>query len=266
MIVCFGTHFPHPIILIMIMGILTKCNSFFRTKLTPKFQPFSNSIRGSVDSTDEKFTPILISIEGNIGAGKTTLLDYLRKSHPEWNFIREPVDTWSSIRNENDESLLQVFYKDRKRWSYTFQNCALLTRHQNIESTVSDVKNIAPNGRQVFLTERCLETDYQVFTKMLRAEHSIDELEFDLYKRWLSHLQSTATPLSAIVHVNTTPDICAERIKKRSREGEDEIALEYLNSLESYQSKWLNSVSVPSISTDMLDLEKVEQFIMDFVT
>jgi deoxyadenosine/deoxycytidine kinase len=244
--------------------MLSNCNAFFRINLKLNSRPLSNSFQRSFSTADDKFTPILISIEGNIGAGKSTLLDYLRKSHPEWKFIREPVDTWSEIRNESGESLLQVFYKDRKRWSYTFQNCALLTRFQNIEATISDAKKDNSTGRQVFLTERCLETDYQVFTKMLREEGSIDGLEFDLYKRWLSHLRSTATPLSGIVHVNTTPEICAERIKKRSREGEDEIGLEYLNNLESYQSKWLDSLPVPSISTDLVDLERVERFIKDF--
>ena len=68
----------------------------------------------------------MIYMKGNIGAGKTTLLKSLRMKHPEWIFIDEPVDTWSNIRNDNQESILEVFYKDRKRWSYTFQNCMWL--------------------------------------------------------------------------------------------------------------------------------------------
>jgi deoxyadenosine/deoxycytidine kinase len=110
--------------------------------------------------------PILVSIEGNIGAGKTTLLNSLRQSWPEWIFIDEPVSTWGEIKNTEGESILEVFYRDRKRWSYTFQTCALLTRYQNIELAVNHERMLGKMGNLVFLTERCLDTDYQVFTKV----------------------------------------------------------------------------------------------------
>jgi deoxyadenosine/deoxycytidine kinase len=86
-------------------------------------------------------TPIIISIDGNIGAGKTTFLNELKTTHPEWHFIDEPVDSWMKFKNEHGESLLEVFYKDRKRWSYTFQNCAFLTRIRAITKAIEDFLN-----------------------------------------------------------------------------------------------------------------------------
>lgn len=207
-------------------------------------------------------TPILISIEGNIGAGKTTLLEELRLRHPEWKIISEPVDTWSQITNDNGDSILQVFYQDRKRWSYTFQNCALLTRYQNIEDTIVQAREVGLTGKLVFLTERCLDTDYHVFTKMLRSEGSIDKLELELYERLLNQLKVTATPLSAIIHVETNPLTCGERIKQRSRTGEESIPMEYLESLNHYQCKWVNSIEVPTIKySDRPDITHLEEFI-----
>ena len=47
-----------------------------------------------------------------------------------------------------------------------------------------------------------------------------------------------ATPLSAIVYINTSPELCASRIVQRSRGGEQGIPLEYLKSLDSYQRRW----------------------------
>lgn len=76
--------------------------------------------------------PILISIEGDIGAGKSTLIQYLKERNPTWNFIDEPVGTWTSLKTDEGENLLELFYKDQKRYSYTFQNCALLSRAMNI--------------------------------------------------------------------------------------------------------------------------------------
>ena len=96
--------------------------------------------RRSLTTKVERSTPqpLLVSIEGNIGAGKSTLLDKLRSENPNWIVINEPVGVWSSFRNDANENMLEVFYKDRKRWSYTFQNCALLTRFQNIESAIAE--------------------------------------------------------------------------------------------------------------------------------
>jgi deoxyadenosine/deoxycytidine kinase len=204
--------------------------------------------------------PVLISIEGNIGSGKSTLLKNLRLRNPEWSFIDEPVDTWSNIRNDEGNSMLEVFYKDRKRWSYTFQNCALLTRHQYIEAAVKNMRT-SVTGNHVFLTERCLDTDFHVFTKMLRAEGSIDKLELDLYLRLLTQLKSTATPLSAIIHVNTPPLVCAERIKMRSRSGEDSISMDYLTALDQRQTEWIASETLPTLVTDVSDITHAEDFI-----
>mmetsp|Transcript_28661 Transcript_28661/g.63621 ORF Transcript_28661/g.63621 Transcript_28661/m.63621 type:complete len:264 (+) Transcript_28661:159-950(+) len=206
--------------------------------------------------------PILVSIEGNIGAGKTTLLNSLRKSHPEWIFIDEPVDTWSEIKNQEGESILEVFYRDRKRWSYTFQTCALLTRYQNIEKAVNNERMLGKLGNLVFLTERCLDTDSRVFTKMLTEEGSINSLELDLYGRLLTQLKATATPLTAIVHVNTSPEVCAERIRKRSRGGEEAISMEYLKNLHGHQSRWIKEATLPTLPTEVTHSSRqVEEFI-----
>lgn len=209
------------------------------------------------------FTPFLISIEGNIGAGKSTLLGKMRERYPTWVAIDEPVETWFTIKNDEGDSMLEVFYKNRKRWSYTFQNCALITRYQNIEKSIDDARksDLNKGGVHVFLTERCLDTDYHVFTKMLQDEGSIDKLELDLYHRLLCQLRSTSTPLSAILHVNTDPETCETRIRKRGRSGENAITLDYLNALDRHQTKWIQETSVPTLSTSGDDFQGVEKFI-----
>jgi deoxyadenosine/deoxycytidine kinase len=230
--------------------------------------------------------PLLISIEGNIGAGKSYLLTALRKAHPEWCFIDEPVEFWESLKNDNKESLLEVFYKDQRRWSYTFQNCALLSRFNNIETTITDFATNASakfakeqatlpaceraTGAlrpvpQIFITERCLDTDHEVFAKMLHADGQLDNLEFDLYERWFSLLGKSATPLSAIVYVDTVPTLCADRINIRSRDGEGSIPLAYLKSLDSFQRNWIDSTNVPTVRTLSDNLQAVEDFVSELI-
>lgn len=235
---------------------------FYSSSLSSSFR-VSSSMKGY--SQQIPFTPFLISIEGNIGAGKTTLLAKMRDRYPHWIAIDEPVETWFTIKNDAGDSMLEVFYKDRKRWSYTFQNCALITRYQNIEKAINEarIKHEKNGGIHVFITERCLDTDYHVFTKMLQDEGSIDKLELDLYHRLLCQLRSTATPLSAILHVDTTPKTCVERIRKRGRSGENAITLDYLQSLDEHQAKWIRETPIPTLSTDGLDFQYVEKFIAE---
>lgn len=228
-------------------------------------KPINTLSSGSGYIGKRDFKPILVSIEGNIGAGKTTLLEHLRKRRPDWTFINEPIDSWSKIRNDKDQSILEVFYEDRRRWAYTFQNCALLTRYQEIESTVKATQASSIGGTQIFLTERCLDTDYHVFTKMLKADGSLDSIELQLYEKLLNELKKTATPLAAIVHVNTVPEICSERIKHRGRAGEEAISMDYLKSLDFYQNAWIDKKSVPHFKTDLSDVNLVEEFISSLV-
>lgn len=231
------------------------------TKSTPRFY---RSLSGGM-TCNPKFEPILISIEGNIGAGKSTLLEDLRLRHPEWTFIDEPVNRWTQLKTDQNESLLEIFYRDRKRWSYTFQNCALLTRYQMIEEAVSKVRSSGQIGKHVFITERCLDTDYHVFTKMLREDGSMDGLEIELYELLLNELRSTSTPLAAIIHVDTPPEVCSLQIIQRGRQGEQNISLSYLESLDKYQCNWVDALDIPCLKTTSQMEEKIEEFIQDLL-
>lgn len=223
---------------------------------------------------------VFVSIEGNIGAGKSTLMQALKAKISPWNFIEEPVGLWQTLKNERDESLLDVYYKDPKRWSYTFQSCALLSRFQNVSMAVENVTaaeaalaaaaatpSSSSAERQqsphLLITERCLDTDYQVFTKMLCDDGCIDKLEFEIYNRLYQHLQSQSVPLGGIIYVDTEPPECMRRIKSRARPGEDTIPLEYLQKLDQYQRRWVANAGIPTMTTtsDAASIEAVDRFL-----
>jgi deoxycitidine kinase/deoxyguanosine kinase len=208
----------------------------------------------------EEHKPILISIEGNIGAGKSTLLQALRETHPEWTFIDEPVDFWTHLKNDKDESLFELYYHNQERWAYTFQNCAVLSRYQSIEKTIEEKKSQKSSpGRHIYITERCLETDYHVFAKKLHADGKLDQLEYALYESWLDQLKLTSTPLSGVILIDTPANVCYERIKGRNREGEESIPMEYLDELHRYQSRWVESIDLPCAK--ITSIKDVETFI-----
>jgi deoxycitidine kinase/deoxyguanosine kinase len=218
--------------------------------------------------------PILISIDGNIGAGKSTFLRHLKDKYPEWHFIDEPVDAWTKFKNSQDESLLEVFYKDRHRWSYTFQNCALLTRVRAITKAIkewqADCKlNPEKAKHNIFITERCVETDYNVFAKMLHDDNSLDKLEWDLYRQWYRFLiQSSNVEVEGIIYVNCSPKKCLERITHRAREGESIIPLDYLTNLHNYHKNWIENTTVPvlDINTECDGYEYPMEEVMKYVS
>jgi deoxyguanosine kinase len=195
---------------------------------------------------------ILVSLEGNIGSGKSTLLNKLKEAEPSWVFVDEPVDSWMSIKNQDGENLLEAFYKDKKRWSYTFQNAAVLTRGMMIKEAVEK----ASDTPTVIVMERCIETDHKVFATMLERDGMLNGIEWELYSRWYSFLNTMVPAMNAYIWVDVSPDVCAQRIMKRNRHGEEGIPLAYLNDLHDSHTQWLSHETSVCRSTDLEEIRK----------
>ena len=218
--------------------------------------------------------PIIISIDGNIGAGKSTFLKYLRDNFPNVHFIDEPVDSWTGFKNEKGESLLEVYYKDKSRWSFTFQNCALMTRYLNILKNITDwwiECKIDPEKikNNIFITERFFDTDFNIFAQMLHDDGFINEMEWSIYKQWYDHLNNQFK-LNGVIYIHCLPDKCKERIIKRNRSGENEILTAYLEKVHFYHEKWMNETFIPTLKIDtnedieFKDFASLKQFLENF--
>jgi deoxyadenosine/deoxycytidine kinase len=202
---------------------------------------------------------VIISLDGNIGAGKTTLLNEIRKSIPEIHYVDEPVGQWTALRNETGKNLLELFYEDKKRWSYTFQNCAILTRLINIQKAVDIVSASASASEpQIILTERSILTDKYVFAEMLRRSGDIDGLEWDLYNSWFDTFGSKL-PTKAIIYLSTSAETAKKRIGVRNRAGEDLISLDYLHALDEQHKKWVYNTDLPTLILSTEDNIPVEE-------
>lgn len=212
---------------------------------------------------------IILSLDGNIGAGKSTLLAQIREALPEIYVVDEPVGQWTALHHSNGKNLLELFYEDKKRWAYTFQNCAILTRLQNIQEAIQHL-NATTTGPQVILTERSVLTDKHVFAEMLRDTGVLDPMEWELYDRWftLFHKQH---PISGIIYLSTSSETSKERIHIRNRQGEDRISSEYLNALDAQHKKWVENTDKPvlTLSTEpgislSENIEKIRAFVKRF--
>lgn len=187
--------------------------------------------------------PILITLDGNIGAGKSTLLEAIRKGIPSVSVIPEPVGEWLQMKNERGESLLSLFYSDIRRWAYTFQNCAILTRLIHTKEILEAYRD-DPSKPRVIITERSVLTDRHVFAEMLHEQGKLDDLEWDLYMKWFKHFAADL-PVKGIIHLTTCAKTASDRIHIRGRSGEESIPLDYLNDLDAQHHKWIASSDLP---------------------
>lgn len=221
----------------------------------------------------------IVSIEGNIGSGKSTLLANLKKKFNNDNtnilFLKEPVDEWSNIKDENGLTMLEKFYSDQKKYSFSFQMMAYISRLKLLKDTVTKIKqdwrtcikkkldlmraNYHDDDQQiefpkyVIITERSLYTDKMVFAKMLYDTGKIEFINYQIYLNWFNTF-AEEFPVDKIIYVRTKPETCHKRISVRNREGEDNISLDYLKSCSEYHENMLDKASPDCVCKDQLVL------------
>ena len=185
--------------------------------------------------TSANIKPIIISIEGNIGSGKTTFINELMnvekmKTNNTICFLKEPVNLWESIKNNNNETIIECFYKEQEKYAFPFQVMAYVSR-------IALIKQAIANGFKYIFTERCLYTDKNVFLKMLHESNKVEKMNNDIYNM----LFETFTQEYNIYHIyiQTTPEVALQRVMKRNRAGENNISLEYLTMCDTYHNNWL---------------------------
>jgi deoxyadenosine/deoxycytidine kinase len=204
-----------------------------------------------LDNTNiNTMSSLIISIEGNIGSGKSSFLSHLKERFGQNEnivFIKEPVDEWESIVDEEGKSMLQKFYEDPKRYSFSFQMMAYISRLSIM------LKAIQTNPKYI-ITERCLLTDKFIFAKMLFDEGKIEKVEYDIYNKWFNEFSKTLT-INEIVYIKSDPKICIDRIKKRGRNGEDSISLDYISKCHQYHEFYIQEIqkTLPSITINEID-------------
>ena len=198
-----------------------------------------------------------IAIEGNIGSGKSTLIKNLNNVLEKYSrsLIQEPVKSWQLFSEKNTETdietnILDNFYKDKKRWAYTMQSVAFLTRTYWLMNSLSV---------EIKLSERSIFTDYDIFGKMCYENKDMSEIEkqiYDFWFKWLLKLSKETTykiEPDAFIYLKTSPEKCFERIQKRGREEEKEVTVEYITKVHEYHEKFIQKLYDNNIPVLVLD-------------
>ena len=194
----------------------------------------------------------MIYIEGNIGAGKSTFLElfkeYIQQNLPGSKVLPEPVQAWMETQDSNGKSILQHYYEDQKKYGFTFQMNAFISR-------VNEIEEIRKENLQHLFVERSVYTDKNVFTLTNYKNGNINEIEHEVYQQWFNvFTEKFNLKPKAYIYLKTSPETCAVRIKRRDRTGESSIPLEYLKELHILHDTWLaqeKKFGVPVLEVDV---------------
>ncbi len=178
-------------------------------------------------------TKKVFCIEGNISVGKSTFVERLRKKY-DCEIVAEPLAIWQSKKDETNQNILELFYKDPKRYAYTFQSIAFRTRLKLFMDGY--------NRQSLTFSERSLFSDRFCFAEMLYRSGQFSAIEWSDYQEWFDITMEAFDinrKINGYIYLRAEPEICFERLKQRGRHEEANMSLEYLQAIHTAHEDWL---------------------------
>jgi deoxyguanosine kinase len=201
---------------------------------------------------------LIVSVEGNIGSGKSTLISRLKSRFISVGdipivYIDEPVKVWNTIMDNQGNNIIKRYYQDQKQFAFQFQMMAYITRITQLRKAIEQY-----GGRCIIITERSIETDRQVFAKMLYENNTLDNISYTIYLKWFDEL-SRNLKVNNLIYLQTTPEVSKERVVKRNRPGET-ISLGYLKNCHEHHEQWLMKTDGVLMINGNIDNSNISDF------
>lgn len=175
-----------------------------------------------------------ISISGLIGAGKTTLVKALA------NGLHYDM----SIEEIAELPMLEAFYSDMKKYAYDFQ-LAILDYRYNINK-----------DRHNCIMDKSIFDDF-VFAKLMNKLGYISNDELLEYINIFNEY-AMSTSLDKVIFINAGPELSLSQIKKRNRDIECNISLEYMCDLyECYKTEYFSVLTKYDIPYEIIEPVKM---------
>lgn len=166
---------------------------------------------------------MICAIEGNIGVGKSHLLDLIMGYGLAY-VVEEPLD--------GVKDLLVNYYKDPHTWAFPFQLTMLAKRAH----THLSLNKCATTDAVV---ERTIYSDKHIFAELIRQKGYIDEYRYADYINIYNDLTSMIKAPDIYIYLRAPVETLIKRIISRNREGEKDIDVEYLKSVNNLYDNWL---------------------------
>lgn len=164
---------------------------------------------------------LFIAIAGNIGTGKTTLTKMLAE-HYGWKPHFESV---------SDNPYLKDFYDDMSRWSFPLQ-IYFLNHRFKVHKEVGASNYSAIQDRSIY-------EDCHIFARNLFESGKMEERDFRNYMDLYSEMIKLLPPPDLMIYLRKSVPKLVEQIKRRGREFEQNIPLDYLQCLNRFYEEWI---------------------------
>lgn len=191
----------------------------------------------------------MIVVDGPVGVGKTVLMNILKEKKRYIPF-EEPV-----INN----TLLEKFYHDRKRYSFPLQVLFLNKRFKDIKAA-SKIENT--------IMDRSIYGDV-IFAKLLHTNGEMSTEEYELYLELFENMLEHVKAPRLMIYLEASVDEAVRRINKRGRDYEKIVERDYWQNLNNYYREYFAQYSISpllKINVDNLDFEnnkEDQEFVLD---
>lgn len=162
-----------------------------------------------------------IGIAGNIGCGKTTLTRMLADYYG-WTPRFESV-TYNPY--------LEDYYSDIPRWSFNLEVYFLAQRFK-------DTLEIAKN-EGVIVQDRTILEGVQIFVQNNYRMGNLSERDFNTYMDLFDLMMSLVKLPDLLIYIRSSVPHLVSQIRKRGRDYEQTMSLDYLAGLNDLYEKWI---------------------------
>lgn len=184
-----------------------------------------------------------VAIAGNIGAGKSSLTAFLEKHFAIQPFY-EPNDS---------NPYLADFYADMPRYAFHSQMYFLSAKFR---AHLELAKLIATQPRTVFVQDRTIYEDAEIFARTLHTMGILNERDFATYSSMYTAIRDTLPKPDLLIYLRCSLPGIRQRIRARGRPEEQEMDGKYLRALQNAYEDWFVNYKLgPSlvIETEQLD-------------
>lgn len=197
----------------------------------------------------------LVLVAGNIGAGKTSLTER----------IGGRLGWWTGYESVADNPYLSDFYADMRAWAFHLQVFFLGHRAEQYLEAAADARSA--------ILDRSIYEDAHIFARALHHMGHLSERDYLSYRRLFNLVVDSLPRPDLLIYLKAPVNVLMQRIRRRARNMETGITVEYLSLLDSFYDDWLNAFDlcpVLTIRSDDLDfvhqpghLDTVIQYIQD---
>jgi len=178
-----------------------------------------------------------IAIEGVIGAGKTSLARMLSE-RLNARFVQE---------NFEENPFLSRFYEDPEHYAFQTQIFFLLSRYRQQQELF-----------QADLFHSHIVSDYIFEKDKIFAYLTLRDDELKLYENLLTTIERTIPPPDLVIYLQSSVDRLMENIRKRGREMEKSMTMEYIKELnEAYNYFFFRYKSTPLLIVKATEIDFV---------